>query len=437
MIVSYDVLRRELHAARKPPERSRRHARKYERPRSPLVQVTFHRICMDEVQLVGDASAAETVSMIARAFSVAVSGTPFKNTDDLLPCLRFLRIPGTELRNASAHLQSSLMGCHLHHLFNRIGVRHLKAEVDAQMAIPAQTRQLVPIHFTSIEAAFYDDQRSAGLREVGVDPDSADFQLDEAAVHSVLSRLRRACTHPEIVLRTMTTSFGSLASFSIRSIDDVLDLMLENVDSDILTVSLAKLSKGLNRAQLTLQSKDQAQRLEKALSHLDDLQAQAQDGIADIDRRLQRARFVGPLYRFTPDEIQESREESSSEAVQQDRHRARQMYLGTLRNRRRDVSLSRACQINTLLTPQSDSGSHNYTACSNSEAMLIHKCRRWSRVTALPRVRRKPRRTRTPKRRKSGKNSSPTQSKQPSGRWTHSSSESRHSEKLCPISRPS
>ncbi len=94
MILSYATLAKELSTAKSAPARSRRHERKYERPRSPLVKLHFHRVLMDEVQMIGTSHAAETVSMISRSSSIAVSGTPVKKMDDLKSCFRFLRVPG-------------------------------------------------------------------------------------------------------------------------------------------------------------------------------------------------------------------------------------------------------------------------------------------------------------------------------------------------------
>ncbi len=94
MIILYTTLSRELSTAKSERTRPRRFERKYERPRSPLVKLHFHRVLMDEVQMIGSSNAAETVSMISRGSSVAVSGTPVKKLDDLKSCFRFLKVPG-------------------------------------------------------------------------------------------------------------------------------------------------------------------------------------------------------------------------------------------------------------------------------------------------------------------------------------------------------
>ncbi|SOV09682.1 uncharacterized protein UDID_19286 [Ustilago sp. UG-2017a] len=54
---------------------------------------------MDEVQVVGQPNAAETVSMVSHGSPVAVSDTPVKKLDDLKSCFRFICVPGYEIRN--------------------------------------------------------------------------------------------------------------------------------------------------------------------------------------------------------------------------------------------------------------------------------------------------------------------------------------------------
>ena len=56
VITTYNVLQQDLNVARAPPVRPRRGVAEYmktERPRSPLVMVEWHRVIMDEVQMVG------------------------------------------------------------------------------------------------------------------------------------------------------------------------------------------------------------------------------------------------------------------------------------------------------------------------------------------------------------------------------------------------
>jgi E3 ubiquitin-protein ligase SHPRH len=97
-ITTYSVLVRELTVAHAVPERARRQHVEYAegtRTRSPLVMCAWHRVVMDEVQMVGGGKAEEMVSLIPRGSSLAVSGTPARaQVKDLAHVARFLRVPG-------------------------------------------------------------------------------------------------------------------------------------------------------------------------------------------------------------------------------------------------------------------------------------------------------------------------------------------------------
>ena len=57
VITTYQTLRSDLYVAHPDPDRPRRTAVVYDRPRSPLVMVEWKRVIMDEVQMVGGGKA--------------------------------------------------------------------------------------------------------------------------------------------------------------------------------------------------------------------------------------------------------------------------------------------------------------------------------------------------------------------------------------------
>lgn len=94
ILTTYQVLAREVHFAEDPPARNMRQERKFERKRSPLVQVQFWRAVMDEAQMIETSvtAAARVACRIPRIHSWAVSGTPLrKDVSDLHGLLIFLR----------------------------------------------------------------------------------------------------------------------------------------------------------------------------------------------------------------------------------------------------------------------------------------------------------------------------------------------------------
>jgi len=81
VITTYTVLQSEIWAAADEPTRSMRGARKYERPRSPLVQLSWWRVCIDEAQMVEnwDTLTAQMARRIPRVNAWGITGTPVKD----------------------------------------------------------------------------------------------------------------------------------------------------------------------------------------------------------------------------------------------------------------------------------------------------------------------------------------------------------------------
>ena len=94
VLTTYTVLSREIHHATPPPDRSFRHGKRHERRTSPLVGISWWRVCLDEAQMVesGVSQAARVARIIPRCNAWAVSGTPLrKDVQDLRGLLIFLR----------------------------------------------------------------------------------------------------------------------------------------------------------------------------------------------------------------------------------------------------------------------------------------------------------------------------------------------------------
>jgi E3 ubiquitin-protein ligase SHPRH len=76
VLTTYNVLANEIHYAGPTPDRQLRHQKRYEPRRSPLVQISWWRVCLDEAQMVesGVSNAATVARLIPRCNAWAVSG---------------------------------------------------------------------------------------------------------------------------------------------------------------------------------------------------------------------------------------------------------------------------------------------------------------------------------------------------------------------------
>ncbi|TEA19088.1 putative ATP-dependent helicase [Colletotrichum sidae] len=255
VITTYPTLSSEVHYATKPPERSRRQERKYERLGSPLTKMSWWRVCLDEAQMIesGITGAAAVAKLLPRINAWVVTGTPVKNdVKDLFGLLCFLHY---EPYASCAHIWRDLTDSHkdlFRSLFGNIALRHTKQLVRHELSLPPQKRFVITLPFTAVEEQYYSELFRNMAKACAMDVDGAplnnDWSLDiyETDMRTWLNRLRQAALHPEIVQRRGNgRKLGPM-----RTVDEVLDAMLEQSDNDIRTELRAVLHARLVRGQM-------------------------------------------------------------------------------------------------------------------------------------------------------------------------------------------
>jgi E3 ubiquitin-protein ligase SHPRH len=231
VITTYSVLQAELHYAMAPPERSMRYERQHERHISPLVQIGWWRICLDEAQQIdsGVSSAARVARLIPRVNAWAVTGTPVKNDlNDLWGLLLFLRYDPFASSRVVWNALLKTYQTYFAALFNSISIRHSKRAVRDELELPSQKRFIVTIPFTSIEEHHYQSQfkslvEKAGLSQQGT-PLRADWEKDDPSVvdlmKKALASLRQTILHPEL-------GSASARAVAYRTLAEHLENMIE------------------------------------------------------------------------------------------------------------------------------------------------------------------------------------------------------------------
>lgn len=78
VLTTYNVLSSEVHYTLPPPDRVLRGNKKHSSPKSPLVQLSWWRVCLDEAQMIenGTSNAATVARLIPRMNAWVVTGTP-------------------------------------------------------------------------------------------------------------------------------------------------------------------------------------------------------------------------------------------------------------------------------------------------------------------------------------------------------------------------
>ncbi|CAK7228761.1 hypothetical protein SCUCBS95973_006990 [Sporothrix curviconia] len=261
VVTTYSDLKSELHFAMAPPERNMRssddNVQRY-RPRSPLVQVSWWRVCLDEAQEIesGVSNTATVVRFVPRINAWGVTGTPVKDgVQDLWGLLLFLRyepyasIPKTWKRLTQHHKRE------FRNLFGRIALRHSKRTVGDELVIPPQKRYVITMPFTAVEEQHYQSlfkqlANACGLDTMGA-PLTDLWEPDDPAIleamRSALSRLRQTALHPEIGAHN--NRVGHKAG-PMRTVEEVLSTMIDQSEGSLLASRRALLSHRLKQGQL-------------------------------------------------------------------------------------------------------------------------------------------------------------------------------------------
>ncbi|EMC91337.1 hypothetical protein BAUCODRAFT_39506 [Baudoinia panamericana UAMH 10762] len=274
VIATYNTLRSEIHFAEDPPERNMRRTPKFERKRSPLVQIQWWRICLDEAQMVesGVTAAARVARRLPRIHSWAVTGTPLrKNVEDLHGLLIFLRLKPL---SDSAKLWSHLVTNH-RHLFRRIwsefALRHTKAYIRDELHLPPQKRVVLTVPFSTVEQQHYSTLFGQMCEDVGLHADgspvSGDWDPHDAAtmeaMRAWLVRLRQTCLHPQVGGRNRK-ALGR-GQGPLRTVAEVLEVMIEQNETAARTEERLLLASQLLRAHIVGNNGDDEHRSEKAV----------------------------------------------------------------------------------------------------------------------------------------------------------------------------
>lgn len=269
VISTYGVLATEINFTQLNPEKTLRNASKYPRPKSPLMALQFFRVVMDEAQMIesGVSNAAIVARMVPRVNAWCVTGTPVrKDVKDLLGLLVFLRY---EPFASTKHVWSSLISSHkqeFRKVFGALALRHSKQNVREELRLPAQRRYVITMPFTPIEEQHYQELFKQMCEELRLnhqgEPLTDDWNPESFAeeMRRWLVRLRQTALHPEVGGRNRR-ALGNKDG-PLRTVDQVLEVMMEQTDLAIRTDQRALLTSKMKRGQLFENSPQVKQALE-------------------------------------------------------------------------------------------------------------------------------------------------------------------------------
>ncbi|KAG5949437.1 hypothetical protein E4U53_005887 [Claviceps sorghi] len=258
VITTYSVLSAELHYALEPPQRSRRFERAYHRATSPLVKISWWRVCLDEAQMIenGYTQAALVARVLPRINAWGITGTPVKDdVKDLFSLLLFLQY---EPYCSAPQVWHGLVARHkrlFQQIFGSMALRHTKSLVRDEIHLPPQKRYAISMPFTAVEEQHYqslfkDMADECGLHVDGT-PKTNDWDPEEyeQVMRIWLNRLRQTTLHPEVGIYSRRL-LGYNKARPMRTVEEVLTAMLEQSESSIRAEERAYLVTRLTRGQL-------------------------------------------------------------------------------------------------------------------------------------------------------------------------------------------
>jgi E3 ubiquitin-protein ligase SHPRH len=238
VVTTYNVLSKEIHHATPPPDRSFRNPKRHERRNSPLVEISWWRVCLDEAQMIesGVSQAAKVARIIPRCNAWAVSGTPLrKDVQDLRGLLIFLRCDAFANNKA---VWDRLDKASFRAIFNQIALRHTKDKIREELRLPPQKRVVLTVPFTTIEEQNYSDMIRQMCDACWLNPEGHPLDEGRDASHPEvvermrewLVRLRQTCLHAHVG-RKNRKALGA-KNGALRTVHEVLEVMIEQNDSN-------------------------------------------------------------------------------------------------------------------------------------------------------------------------------------------------------------
>ncbi|KAL1881049.1 hypothetical protein Plec18167_003591 [Paecilomyces lecythidis] len=351
VLTTYNVLSREVHYAGDAPRPNLRHQKRFEVRKTPLVQISWWRVCLDEAQMIesGVSNAARVARVIPRQNAWAVTGTPLrKDIKDLFGLLLFLHYhPFCDGLDVWTRLYENFKPV-FRDIIGKLALRHSKDYIRDELRLPPQRRVVITVPFTPIEEQHYSHLYEQMCEDCGLDATGApldgewdpDSQLVIDKMRGWLTRLRQTCLHPEVAVSTRR-AFG-VATGPLRSVNEVLEVMIDQNDTLIRTEERALLLSQTRRGQLL----ENAHRRNEALEIWKSALVRASEIVQDCRDQLQAERSKDKAMRESLDDDTASVDTTSDK--EDEEGSGKTSRIGTYRQRlRAALEIQHICKFFT------------------------------------------------------------------------------------------
>lgn len=227
-------------------------------------------------------------------------------------------------------------------LFQQIALRHTKHLVRDELQLPPQKRYVITMPFTPVEEQYYQSLFQEMCEECGLDlqgaPANINWNPDDprtvTRMRTWLERLRRSTLHPEIGAGNRRALGGRVLGGKdgpLRTVDQVLETMLEQTELSIRVDQRALLLSRLKRGQLLENSLEVKEALEIWSNVLEDVNAIVFEHRQQLQREIDAFRVNGVRTKELDDGEDSSDDGTSSDA--QETSAETSVNIGALRSK--------------------------------------------------------------------------------------------------------
>ncbi len=189
----------------------------YEENRDILHRVHFHRIVLDEAQIIKNHMAQISIACrgLMGKHRWAISGTPIQNrVDEFYPFFKFLRVPHTGtmqvFKENFTDSDNSDTIDRLHSFLKQFMIRRTHRNTlfgFALVDLPKNVQRTISVEFNQVERAIYEAVKNRYIQKINRNSRDGVLEKSYSNVLTMLLRLRQLTAHPFMLQQTIEDLF--------------------------------------------------------------------------------------------------------------------------------------------------------------------------------------------------------------------------------------
>ena len=235
VLTTYDVLANEINFVEQFDDSRLRHNKRYLSPITPLLSIHWHRLCLDEAQMVGFSKAFSMAKSLKSQYCWAVTGTPMekcasemKNFFEFINEEPFRNQALTERIISLDSLSSDERRDFFFESISNCLWRTPKDKVSHEIGLKPPIINIEELQMSEIERDFY-QQILGSMKRYRYNYEANHKHNDINLYMSQFMKLQKICSCPSVVGKIVLTSKMDTETLSIEDkMKKLLEMMIEN-----------------------------------------------------------------------------------------------------------------------------------------------------------------------------------------------------------------